>query len=167
MSKAVLFTFLMTIGLSAGRLLPEDPFAWVSRRFLQETGQVGAINVGQLCAGFMSDGKLDCNCTRDGALDVYAKCRQTQQTCTLDKYLCQELSFETVRSPTSPNTQASIYTTTIMKWIYNETCPFETKIQIQPDVPGEFGGPFVVRAGQRSLVSTALATRGAFEFFDF
>ena len=156
MSKAVLLTFFMTVGLSAGRFLPEDPFAWVSRRFLQETGQVGAINVGQLCASFMSDGKLDCNCTRDGTLDVYAQCKQIQPTCTLDKYLCQELSFQTVRSPTSPNTQASIFTTTIMKWIYNESCPFETKIEIKPDVPGEFTGPFQVRGGQRSLVLTTV-----------
>ena len=143
MSKALLLTF-MTIGFSAGRLIPEDPFAWVSR-MLQETGQTGAINVDQLCAGFMQAGTLDCNCTREGTLDVFAECRQLEQTCTLDKYLCQELSFQTVRARTGPSDQASSTTTTIMKFIYNETCPFETKLEIQPDVPGEFTGPFKVR----------------------
>ena len=143
MFKSLLLS-LITISLAIGlddieNLLQVDGLSERVSRDLQN-GEMGAINVGMICDGFMSSGQLDCECERSGPLDVKAECSKTQPQCTLDNSTCLEVRFETVRAPLTPDTQGSIYTTTCTNWIKNNSCAFEACLEVEPIETGNFDG---------------------------
>lgn len=158
MFKIILLS-LVTISVSADVLLGQNDVGVLadgisldhispSTRGLQEDstfqGDMGAINVAALCSGFMAEGVLECECQRSGALDVKAECKQIEPQCTLDNSTCLELRFETVRTPLTPDTQGSIYTTSCTNWIMNKSCAFEACVEVEPVQTGNFSGPVKV-----------------------
>ena len=63
--------------------------------------------------------------------------------------MCTQLSFTTVRTPLSRDTQGSIVTTTCLTYYYNGTCPIEACLEVRPTEPGDFSGTIEVSIGGR------------------